>query len=102
MRRIRCHYAANALTGRHIPILVYLSNFELVATFEGPKFAFLEHVENSTFSPLLQKLVKFLEFFSSGMCVKCSFDALNVDATGIWACWWDRQPKVQVTQEEQV
>ena len=93
---------ASALTGLHRPILVYFSNLELVATFEGPKFAFPEHVEDGRFSPLLQKLVKFLEFFSSGLCIKCSLDVVGVDRTSIGACWWDRKPKVQVTQEEQV
>lgn len=93
---------ASALTGLHGPILVYLSNLELVATFECPEFAFPEHVKDSRFSPLLQKLVEFLEFFSSSLCVKCSLDAVGVDRTSIGACWWDRQPKVQVTQEEQV
>jgi hypothetical protein len=90
------------VSGLHGPILVYLSNLELVATFEGPKFAFPERVEDGRFSPLLQKLVEFLEFFSSSLCVKCSLDAVGVDMASVWACWWDRQPKVEVTQEEQV
>jgi hypothetical protein len=92
----------DALVGQHGPILVYLSNLELVATFEGPKFAFPKHVEGCTLSPLLQKLVVFLEFFPSGLCVKCGLDAMNVGTACIWACWRGIQPKVQVPKEEQV
>ncbi len=92
----------NGLVGLHGPILVHLSNLELVATFEGPKFAFPKHVEDCTLSVLLQKLVIFLEFFSSGLCVKCCLDAMNVGTARIWACWRKIQPKVQVAKEEQV
>jgi hypothetical protein len=92
----------STISGLHEPILVYLSNLELIATFEGPKFALPKAVEDCMFPPLLQKLVKFLELFSSGLCVKCSLDAMNVGTASIWACWWDFKPKVQVSQEEQV
>jgi hypothetical protein len=54
------------------------------------------------FPPLLQKLVKFLELFSSRLCVECSLDTVSVDTASIWACWWEIKSKVQVSQEEQV
>jgi hypothetical protein len=92
----------STLTGLHKPILVYLSDLELIATFEGPKFPLPKAVEDRMFPLLLQKLVKFLEFFSSGLCVKCSLDTVNVGTASIWARWWEFKPKVQVSQEEQV
>ena len=90
------------LTGPHEPILVYLPNLELIATFEGPKFALPKAVKYRMFPPLPQELVKFLEFFSSGLCVKCCLDTINVGAPSIWACRWEIKPKVQISQEEQV
>ncbi|SRR6266403_3436700 len=48
------------LTGLHEPVLVYLSDLELVGTFKVPKIALPKAVENCMFHPLLQKLVKFL------------------------------------------
>lgn len=90
----------SAFTGPHEPILIHLSNLEFVATFEGPKFALPKPVEDSTFPPLLQKLVKFLEFFSSRLCVERSLEAMNVGRTSIWACRRGSKPKVQVAQEK--
>jgi hypothetical protein len=92
----------DTVTGLYEPILVYLSDLELIATFEGPKFAFPEAVEDCMFPSLLQKLVKFFKFFSSGLSVECSLDTVNVGTASIWACWWEIKSKVQVSQEEQV
>jgi hypothetical protein len=57
-------------------------------------------MEDGTFPALLQKLVIFLEFLSSGLCVKSSFDTVNVGTAGIRACWRRRKPKVEVAQKE--
>jgi hypothetical protein len=90
------------LSGLHEPILVYLSNIVLVGTFEGPKFGLPKAMEDCIFPPLLQKLVEFLKFFSSGLCVKCCLDALNVGTASKRAGWWEIKPKVQVAEEEQM
>jgi hypothetical protein len=83
-------------TGLHKPILVYLSNVVLVGTFEGPKLGLSKAIEDCIFPPLLQKLVEFLEFFSSRLCVKCSLDTVNVGTASKRAGWWEIKPKVQV------
>jgi hypothetical protein len=90
------------LTGLHEPILVYISNIVLVGTLEGPKFGLLKAMEDRIFPPLLQKLIEFLEFFSSRLCVECSLDTVNVVTASKRAGWWEIKPKVQVSQEEQM
>jgi len=57
-------------------------------------------MEDCIFPPLLQKLVEFLELFSSRLCVKCSLNTVNVGTASKRAGWWEIKPKVQVAQEE--
>jgi hypothetical protein len=59
-------------------------------------------MKDCIFPPLLQKLVKFLEFFSSRLCIKCGLDTVTVGTAGKRAGWWEVKPKIQVAQEEQM
>jgi hypothetical protein len=59
-KHIRSRDLPSTPTRPHEPILVYLSDLELIATFEGPKIALPKSVEDCKFPLLLQKLVKLL------------------------------------------